>query len=271
MLDIPEIVAANQPPAIAMITQKPGGCSKSFGTQIVVDGAYRSGLDLHIFQNDNQPFYDPYGAVHHTPLPATDEVVHDPIADVRVHSLFDRTLLQAGSTDCLIYDCAAGSLNRHTYIVDQLDLGLRLAAMGRHILILVPTSAREDIARESLETVEVWRDLLPEPHRIVPMISQRDGDIHRLPSGHDLRKLMKIATDGAYLLPRIPMSVLNDIRRSGMKLCDLADPRNPLATAEMARTMGMDPTIVQLMRRAAGTLLSETDEQTMRLGFTLGL
>lgn len=271
MLDIPELVAAAQPPLVAITSQRLGGCGKSLGGQIVVDGAYRSGLTPRIFENDGQHFYAPYGDVRHVLLPPTDEVVHDQIADIRVHSGFDQALLGAKPDDCLIYDCAAGALNRHTFVVDQLDVGLRLEAMGRHALVLVMTSAREDIAREALETFEVWRDLLPEPHRIVPMISQRDGDIRKLPAGHDLHKLLGIASDGAFLLPRIPMAIVNDIRRSGFKLCDLADTRNPLATAEMARKMGMDPTIVQMMRRSSGTLLSETDEQMTRLGFTLGL
>jgi len=271
MLTIPELTTSDKPPLLTLASQRLGGCGKSLGGQITVDSSYRSALDLHIFENDGQNFYDPYGTVRHVSLPPTDEVVHDQIADVRVHAELDRALLGAGANDCLIYDCAAGSLNRHTYVIDQLDIGPRLVAMDRHALVFVMTSARDDIARQGLETFEVWRDLLPSPHRIVPMISQRDGDIHQVPAGHDLRKLLKIATEGAFLVPRVPMTVVNDIRRSGLKLCELADTRNPLATAEMARKMAMDPTIVQLMRRSASALLSQTDEQMMRLGFTLGL
>tara|TARA_A100001391_G_scaffold205405_1_gene205801 strand:+ start:1529 stop:2344 length:816 start_codon:yes stop_codon:yes gene_type:complete len=271
MLEIPDLVAAERPPLLTLTSHRLGGTGKSLSGQIVVDAAYRSGLNLAIFENDDQNFYDPYGNVHHVVLPATDEVVHDPIADVRVHGEFDRALLEAGPDDCLIYDCAAASINRHTYVIDQLDVGPRLEAMGRHALVLVPTSAREDIAREALETYEVWRDLLPTPHRIVPMISQRDGDVRHLPAGHDLRKLVKLTGDGAFLVPRIPTAIINDVRRSGMKLCELADTRNLLATKEMARKIGMDPTIVQMMRRSAGTVLSETDAQMRCLGFTLGL
>ncbi|MGV8855897.1 MAG: hypothetical protein ACOH2L_14770, partial [Devosia sp.] len=189
MLEIPELVASELPPLLTLTSQRLGGSGKSLGGQIIVDGSYRSALDLHIFENDNQRFYDPYGPVQHVPLPPTEEVVHDPIADVRIHAGLDRALLAAGPNDCLIYDCAAASINRHTYVVDQLDVGLRLEAMGRHALVLVLTSARDDIARDALETFEVWRDLLPGTHRIVPMISQRDGNIHKLPTGHDLRKL----------------------------------------------------------------------------------
>lgn len=271
MFEIPELLVAEQPPLLILISHRIGGSGKSLGGQIFCDGAYRSMLNPHIFENDSQRFFDPYGNVHHVPLPPTEEVVHDQIADIRVHIEFDRALLNAAHSDCLIYDCAAASINRHTFVIDQLDIGLRLEAMGRHALVLVPTSAREDIAREAVECWQIWRDLLPSPHRVVPMISQRDGNIHTLPAGHDLRKLLKMSSDGAFLLPRVAMSVVNDIRLSGLKLCELGDSRNPLATAEMAQKMGMDPTLVQMMRRVAGGLLQDTDDQMRRLGFTLAL
>ncbi|WP_127143893.1 hypothetical protein [Pelagibacterium montanilacus] len=271
MLDIPEIVAAPQSPLLTIPSHRLGGSAKSFMSQILVDAGHRSGLDLKIFENDSQRFYDPYASVQHILFPPTDVVVHDPIADVRVHSVLDRALLEAGPNDCLIYDTSAASINRLTFVMDQLDVALRLVAMERHALIVVPTSAREDIARDALETYEVWRDLLPAPHRVVPAVSQRDGDIHTLPAGHDLRKLLKVAEDGAFLMPQVPMTIIDGIRRSGLMLFRLGDSRNPLETAEMAKKMGMDPTLVQMMRRAAGTILSETDEQMRRLGFILGL
>lgn len=271
MLDIPELVAQERPPLLTMNSHLLGGAGKSLGGHICADAAYRSGLALHIFENDGQRFYDPYVSVNQVVLPPSEELLHDQIADIRVHRGFDKALRDAGPTDCVIYDCAAASLNRHTFVVDQLDIGLRLEAMGRYALILVPTSAREDISREALVTWEVWRDLLPSPHLIVPMISQRDGNVHSLPAGHDLRKLLKLANDGALLLPRIAMSVVNDIRLSGLKLCELGDSRNPLATAQMADKMGMDPTLVQMMRRVAAGLLEDTDAQMQRLGFTLAL
>lgn len=130
MLEIPDLVAAERPPLLTLTSHRLGGTGKSLSGQIVVDAAYRSGLNLAIFENDDQNFYDPYGNVHHVVLPATDEVVHDPIADVRVHGEFDRALLEAGPDDCLIYDCAAASINRHTYVIDQLDVDPRLEAMG---------------------------------------------------------------------------------------------------------------------------------------------
>lgn len=271
MLDIPPLLAVDQPPLLSLCSHRLGGCSKSFMGQLLIDAGCRSALNLDILENDSQRIYDAYGHVQHILLPPTDTIVHDPIADLRVHAGLDRAILKSDHATCIIYDCAAGALNRHTYVVDQLDIGLRLNAMERHCLVLVPTSARDDIAREAIATFEVWRELLPHPHRVVPVVSQRDGDIHNLPKGHDLHTLMKLATDGAFLLPRIPMSILNDIRRSGLTLYELADTSNPLATAAMAAEIGLDPTIVQLMRRAAGSLLSETDPQMVRLGFPLGL
>lgn len=271
MLEIPELAVQQQPPLLILSSHPLGGCSKSFTTQIFVDGAYRAGLNLHIVENDNQRFYDPYGDVNHLPMPPAEELIHDQLADIRAHAGFDKAVREAKPNDCVTYDCAAASLNRHTFVIDQLDVALRLEAMERYIMVAIPTSAREDIARQALEAWEVWRDLLPSPHIIIPVISQRDGDVRRLPEGHDLRKLLRIANDGAFLLPRVPMSVVNDMRLSGLKLCELGDSRNPLATGEMARKMGMDPTLVQLMRRVAAGVLMDTDVQMERLGFTLGL
>jgi hypothetical protein len=271
MIDFPEIPPCDTPPLIVLTQHRLGGSGKSLCGQLLVDAAYRSGLDLKLFENDDQPFYDPYGEVCHIKMPATETVVHNSRADVSAHVSLDRALIAAGPNDCLIYDCSAASINRHTYVFDELDFALRLAAMERYCMVAIPVSARPDLAREALLGFEIWRDLLPFPNRIVPMINQRDGDVHDLPPGHDLHTLIKLASDGVFVIPRTTMAVINDWRRSNMRLCDLADTRDILGTAAMAKKIGQDPTIMQMMRRAAGRLLTESDNQMVRLGFLPGL
>ena len=271
MTDFPEIPNCDKPPLIVLTQHRLGGSGKSLIGQLFVDAAFRSGLDVGLYENDDQTFYDAYGKVCHIRMPATEVVVHEPRADVTAHGAFDRAVLAAGSNSCLLYDCSAASLNRHTYVFDELDYALRLHAAGRYCLVLIPVSARPDIARESLVAYEVWRDLLPHPNRIVPVINQRDGNVHDLPAGHDVHTLVRQASDGVFVIPRTTMAVINDWRRSGMRLCDLADTRDILGTAAMAEKIGQDPTIMQMMRRAAGRLLTETDPQMIRLGFLQGL
>lgn len=271
MFDIPEPAISEQPPALALIQQQIGGSGKSFTGQLLADAAYRSERELGIFENDGQRFYDGYGPVTRLLLPPSEEVVHDPIADVRAHSPLSTALSSLSDDGLLLYDCCAANLNRHTFAIQYTNLPERVLATGRHCLILIPSSARPDIAREALTGYEVWRDLLPSPHRVIPVISRRDGTIDHLPAGHDLLKLVKSAADGVLLMPRTPMAIINDIRRSGLRLCDLADMRNPLSTPEIAARIGQDPTIVEMMRRCAGDMIAKFDPQLQRLGFPLGL
>lgn len=271
MLDFPEIPQSDQPPLIVLTQHRIGGSGKSLAAQLLCEAAHRSGLNLSIFDNDEQRFFDAYGTVSRIKLPASESVVHDPIADIRVHAALDRRLHEAQDNECIIYDCAAASIDRHTFVVDELDIALRLQAMDRHCVVFVPVTVRPDIAREAIVAYEIWRDLLDPPNRVIPVLSHRDGDVRNVPAGHDLRKLLKIARDGVLVVPPTPMAVINEIRLSGLRLGEMADPRNILATAEIAHRIGQDPTIFQLMRRASAKLLTGTDAPMRRLGFTLGL
>src|SRR5690606_38137317 len=121
------------------------------------------------------------------------------------------------------YDTSAASLNRLGYVIDMLNIPDRVAAMESHCLVLVPASARPDIASEALATFQVWKSIMPSPHRVVPVIFHRDGDPSRVPEGHPLRALVAVAEDGCIVQPRVPMQVLLAHKGSGLPLYQLAD------------------------------------------------
>jgi hypothetical protein len=271
MLDFPSLTQRDDAPALVMTSHSSGGASKTTTSLFALDAAWRSSRSLAILENDRQDSLAAYGPVTRVIFAPTEEVVHDPIADIVAHDPLDQALRNLGEATTIFYDGAAASLNRHTYVFEMLNVADRLAALGRHCLVLIPVSARHDLARESLQGYETWRTLLPAPHQIIPVLFHRDGDLRGVPAGHDLRKLLKMASDGVLVQPRVPMPVLIQHRRSGMKLCDLADSRNPLATAEIAARIGIAPSIVEMMRRCAGDALNYMDPQFQRLGFPLGL
>lgn len=271
MLEFPLPTQRDMPPALIVSSHYSGGSSKSQGLIYSADVCWRAGRDLSIFENDRQPILNAYGSVTRVVLSPTEEVVHNSVADIEAHAAFDDALRNVTENTTILYDCAAASLNRHTYIFDMLNVADRLAAMGRYCMVEVPVSARNDLARESLLTYETWRLLLSAEHLVIPFVFHRDGDAGRVPPGHDLHKLISMAGDGVLVQPRIPMPVLTDYRRSGMKLCELADARNPLDTGEMAARIGIHPSLVEMMRRCAGDALTFIDPQFERLGFRLGL
>ncbi|KQN73480.1 hypothetical protein [Devosia sp. Leaf64] len=271
MLDFPEIRQQEMPPLLIMTQHRLGGVGKSLVAHLLAEASHRSLLSLWLYDNDGQQFLKPYGQLTRLLLAATEIVVNDPLADIRAHEALDQRLHMALPNDILLYDGAASSINRHTYAVDQLDFGPRLEAIGRYAMIAIPVTTRPDIARDALVAFEIWRDLLPSPHIIVPFISNRDGDVRNVSPGHDLRKLVKMANDGVVVIPPTPMAIINEIRLSGLTLGDMADPRKILEIAKIAESIGQNPTIFQLMRRASAKLITETDGAMRRLGFTLGL
>lgn len=259
------------PPALVLTQQQIGGSGKTFVSQIAIDAAIRAGIDLTIFENDGQTVFDCHGGATRIVLPATEEVVHDPLADVRAHAPLSAALTGLEANAMVFYDGCAASLNRHTFGIQYTNIPERLVAMGRHMVVLLVVSARPDIAREGLICYEVWRDMLGAPHRVIPVVSERDGSTKSLPAGHDVNKLVKMAADGVITLPRIPMPVINEARRTGMRLSDLGDPRNPLDTPDIAGRTGQDAATLELVRRCIGEFLVELDPQLQRLGFPLGL
>jgi hypothetical protein len=271
LLDFPPILQREAPPALMMTSHISGGASKTQSSIYALDAAWRAARDLVIFENDRQDIFGAYGPVTRLVLAATEQVVHDPIADIAGHEAFDVALRNTTDKTTILYDGAAASLNRHTYVFDMLNVADRIAALGSYCVVFVPVSARSDLARESLLTFTTWRELLPAPHAIIPVVFHRDGDAGKVPRDHDLAKLVKRADDGVLVQPRVPMAVLTQLRQSGMKLCELADARNPLDTGDIAARIGIAPTLVELMRRCAGDALDFIDPQFERLGFQFGL
>lgn len=271
MLEFPPLVPRDLPPAVAMTSHISGGAGKTTFALMMLDVAWRSSCRLFIFENDRQPCLAAYGDVQRVLLAPAEEIVHDSLADVMNHASFDTTVRGLQPGDFAFYDGAAASLNRHSYVWEMLNFAGRLEAMGRYMMVAVPVTTRADLARESLVVYETWRELLSPAHIVIPVILHRDGDPRKVPAGHDLHTLVKLARDGVIVQPRIPMPILIQQRRSGMKLCELADARDPLTTEAIAKRIGMDPTIVELMRRCSADILTAIDPQLERLGFQLGL
>jgi hypothetical protein len=271
MLEFPPLVQRKDPPALCVTSQISGGASKTTTLGFALDAAWRSGRNVLIYENDRQDSLRAYGKVTRLAFPPSEDLVHEPLADVYTHGPFDTDLRKLDEKTTLFYDGAANALNRHTYVFETLNVAGRLAARGRYCVIFVPVSARADLAREGLLVFQTWRALLPAPHMVVPVVFHRDGDPSKVAADHDLRRLVAIASDGFITQPRIPMAVLIQHRRSGLKMCDLADARDPLATDAIAKRIGLDPTVVEMMRFNAAEMLRSLDPQFQKLGFTLGL
>lgn len=259
-------------PGLVIVSQISGGTSKTWTATLIIDAAVRAGRTLKIFENDRQDILGAYGKVNRIKLAATEEVVHNPVADIEVHEDLDTALrrLAKHKDETVVYDTSAASLNRLGYVIDMLNIPDRVAAMESHCLVLVPASARPDIASEALATFQVWKSIMPSPHRVVPVIFHRDGDPSRVPEGHPLRALVAVAEDGCIVQPRVPMQVLLAHKGSGLPLYQLADLRDPLATMDIAKRAGITPVVAELMRRACADVLAEFDPQLARLGFQLG-
>lgn len=271
MLDFPPIATRELPPSLTVTTHVSGGSSKTTTSFYTLDAAYRASRDIVIFDNDGIKSLQSYGKVVRVQLAPTETVVNEPLADVEAHADFDEAIRKITDSTLIHYDCAAASVNRHTYIMDMLNVPDRLEALGRYAVLFVPVSARVDLAEESLNTFEAWRALFPEPHMVIPVVFWRDGDPRRVGSNHPLAKLIKIANDGVLVQPRVPMPILTQYRRTGMKLCELADGRDPLDTTKIAARTGIEPHVMEMMRRCAGDALANMDPQFQRLGFPLGL
>ena len=271
MLEFPPVTARDLPPALSVTSHISGGSSKSTTSFYALDAAWRSSRELIILDNDGLDALNAYGKVIRVHLAPTEDVVNEPLADIIAHQPFDQALREMTDKTMIHYDGAAASLNRHTFVMDMLNVPDRLEALGQYGVIYVPVSARLDLAKESLETFKVWRALFQSPHMVIPVVFHRDGDPSRVASDHPLAKLVKTATDGFIVQPRVPMTILTQYRRTGMKLCELADSRDPLGTGELAARIGIAPALVEMMRRCAGDALSAMDPQFQRLGFHLGL
>lgn len=260
------------PPGLIIVSQISGGTSKTWTSTLVIDAAIRAGRTLHIFENDRQDILQAYGSVRRIKLAATEEVVHNPTADIEVHEDLDAALrrLAEHEDETIVYDTSAASLNRLGYVVDMLNIPDRIVAMGSHCLVLVPVSARQDIASEALVTFKVWKSIMPAPHRVVPVIFYRDGDPTRVSEDHPLRSLVAMAEDGCIVQPRVPLQVLLAHKGSGLPLYQLADLRDPLATMDIAKRAGIAPVMAELLRRACADVLADIDPQMALLGFRHG-
>ena len=259
-------------PGLVIVSQIPGGTSKTWTATLAIDAAVRSGCNVRIFENDTQPILAAYGNVTRIKLASTEDVVHNSTADIEVHAPLDEAIRQFVDhpDQTVVYDTSAASLDRLSYVVDMLNIADRLDAMGSHCVILVPASARPDIASDALTTCKVWRSIMPAPHRVIPVIFHRDGDPTRVPDDHPLRKLVANAEDGVIVQPRVPMPVLLAHKKSGLPVFALADMRDPLATTEIAKRAGIEPVMAELMRRACADVLAEIDPNFERLGFRFG-
>lgn len=259
-------------PSLVIVSQIPGGASKTWTATLAIDAAVRSGRSVRIFENDTQPILGAYGDVTRIKLASTEDVVHNSTADIEVHAPLDEAIRHFADhpDQTVVYDTSAASLDRLSYVVDMLNIADRLEAMGSHCVILVPASARPDIAGDALITCKVWRSIMPHPHRIVPVIFHRDGDPARVPEDHPLREVVAGSEDGVIVQPRVPMPVLLAHKKSGLPIFALADTRDPLATAQIANRAGIEPVMAELMRRACADVLAQIDPGFERLGFRFG-
>jgi hypothetical protein len=271
MLDFPPVEPRDLPPALTIASHIVGGASKTTTGFYVLDAAWRSCLEPIIFSNDEVPIFKSYGTLHHLPLAPTETVVGEPLADIVAHEAFDAALRKWTDKQLLHYDCAAASLNRHSYVMEMLNVADRVVAMGSYATIFVPASARTDLSDGSLETFKVWRSLFPAPHMVIPVVIHRDGNPRQISASHPLAKLVKLASDGVIVQPPVPMSILTEYRRTGMKLWKLADSRDPLDTTALAAGIGLPATILETIRSCVAGALGSMDPQLQRLGFYLGL
>jgi hypothetical protein len=154
-------------------------------------------------------------------------------------------------------------------ILDQLDVNGQLVELDVSALVLVPVSARADVAEAALATYVAMARVLPDQF-VMPVVFFRDGDPVDLPSDHAFWKLMGRAKHGVITQPRIIRQIGLLLERTDKTLSDMADTTDDKAIEQLAVKLDTSEVRVRMLISVCRDIVVHIDEQFHPLGFQPG-
>ncbi len=260
-----------QKPPRFIVTAQDRSAGKTFTAALLASYGQQCGYEVCILQNDSQKRLDMYGEVIKIPLATSSEVMENELADVDKHEGLLALIreLETNPKKLIIYDTSAGSIGRIPIVFDSLSIADRLTAMGEFALVVVPLTARNDIAASAVATMKAMSKALP-GHYIVPIKNHRDGSPNDLPADHAFHAALRLAKHGFLSLPHINKQAALLLEQTTRPLHHIADPQGPVSALELASELGTTEGRAEVVMTTARHILAGTLKEANGLGFQLG-
>jgi hypothetical protein len=256
-----------KPPRLLMFAQDRSS-GKTLSGQAMLSFSVYAGYKPFILQNDEQTRLMRYGQVETIRLAGTTEVMENEMSDIDRHEklleLIDE--LKDNPELLIVYDMAAGSVGRLADIFDELAINERLLEIGETALVIVPVTARADIADAALFTINQFQGALAD-HLVMPIINYRDGSPADLGPDHPFHQALKSAKNGVLEFPAINKQSALLFERMDRTLHDVVALEGSAAISGLAAELGTSAARATLLVGTCQKILTGLKPQAESLGF----